>query len=104
MGFASFSALETVFKQGDTGDLFYIILSGSVDVIVREEGFSKVTTSLTCNRHACYANRSMQQQLWSRPQPQAALLQLQQIPAQLQFAGVCLHMCWHHKILLADLH
>jgi len=36
MGFASFAAGDTIFKQGDYGDHFYIILSGAVDVMVRE--------------------------------------------------------------------
>ena len=38
MGFASFAAGDTIFKQGDYGDHFYIILSGAVDVMVRERG------------------------------------------------------------------
>ena len=37
MGFASFSPGDTVFNQGDTGDHFYIILSGAVDVLVCED-------------------------------------------------------------------
>ena len=36
MGFASFAAGDIIFKQGDYGDHFYIILSGAVDVMVRE--------------------------------------------------------------------
>ena len=36
MGFASFAAGDTIFKQGDYGDHFYIILSGAVDVMVKE--------------------------------------------------------------------
>ncbi|DBA83984.1 TPA: Rap guanine nucleotide exchange factor-like 1 [Trebouxia sp. C0004] len=36
MGFASFAAGDTIFKQGEYGDHFYIILSGAVDVMVRE--------------------------------------------------------------------
>ncbi|KAA6420586.1 MAG: hypothetical protein FRX49_09379 [Trebouxia sp. A1-2] len=36
MGFASFAPGDTIFKQGDHGDHFYIILSGAVDVMVRE--------------------------------------------------------------------
>lgn len=36
MGFAAFMAGETIFKQGDSGEHFYIILSGAVDVAVQE--------------------------------------------------------------------
>lgn len=46
MGFASFSAGELVFKQGDTGDHFYIILSGAVDVLVCEDEESAMETQI----------------------------------------------------------
>ena len=36
MGFAAFMPGEIIFKQGDSGDHFYIILSGAVDVSVDE--------------------------------------------------------------------
>lgn len=36
MGFAAFRAGEIIFKQGDLGEHFYIILSGAVDVSVEE--------------------------------------------------------------------
>lgn len=36
MGFAAFAPGEVIFKQGDSGDHFYIILSGAVDVAVDE--------------------------------------------------------------------
>lgn len=36
MGFAAFSPGEVIFHQGDSGDHFYIILSGAVDVAVDE--------------------------------------------------------------------
>ena len=36
MGFASFAPGDTIFRQGDYGDHFYIILSGAVDVLVKE--------------------------------------------------------------------
>ena len=42
MGFASFGANETIFKQGDMGEHFYIILSGAVDVSVLSEENPKV--------------------------------------------------------------
>ena len=37
MGFASFMPGDVVFNQGDTGEHFYIILSGAVDVLVCED-------------------------------------------------------------------
>ena len=37
MGFASFLPGDIIFKQGDYGDQFYIILSGAIDVLVAEE-------------------------------------------------------------------
>ena len=37
MGFAAYLAGEIIFKQGDSGDHFYIILSGAVDVSVDDE-------------------------------------------------------------------
>ena len=36
MGFAAYTAGEVIFKQGDFGDHFYIILSGAVDVAVHD--------------------------------------------------------------------
>lgn len=36
MKFKFFSADETVFNYGDSGNLFYVILQGSVSVIVPE--------------------------------------------------------------------
>ena len=44
MGFAAFMAGDVIFKQGDSGDHFYIILSGAVDVLV-DEGKVRCTTS-----------------------------------------------------------
>ena len=37
MGFAAFLAGEVIFKQGETGDHFYIILTGAVNVAVDQE-------------------------------------------------------------------
>ncbi|KAL3130956.1 Rap guanine nucleotide exchange factor-like 1 [Trebouxia sp. C0009 RCD-2024] len=37
MGFASYLAGEVILKQGDSGDHFYIILSGAVNVAVNQE-------------------------------------------------------------------
>ncbi|KAL0037517.1 hypothetical protein WJX77_000810 [Trebouxia sp. C0004] len=37
VGFAAFAAGETIFKQGDTGEHFYIILTGAVDVSVHDD-------------------------------------------------------------------
>ena len=37
MGFAAYLAGEVIFKQGDFGDHFYVILSGAVDVSVDDE-------------------------------------------------------------------
>lgn len=37
MGFASYLAGEVIFRQGDSGDHFYIILSGAVNVAVNQE-------------------------------------------------------------------
>ncbi len=42
MGFAAFAAGETIFKQGDTGEHFYIILTGAVDVSVHDDDPEKV--------------------------------------------------------------
>ena len=42
MGFASFGAGDTIFKQGDVGQHFYIILSGAVDVSVYSDDDPKV--------------------------------------------------------------
>ncbi len=42
MGFAAFAAGETIFKQGDTGEHFYIILTGAVDVSVHDDDAEKV--------------------------------------------------------------
>ncbi|DBB02473.1 hypothetical protein WJX82_005804 [Trebouxia sp. C0006] len=41
MGFAAFAAGETIFKQGDTGEHFYIILTGAVDVSVHDDDAEK---------------------------------------------------------------
>ena len=43
MGFASYEADETIFKQGDMGEHFYIILSGAVSVSVHDDDPEKVT-------------------------------------------------------------
>lgn len=43
MGFASYDADETIFKQGDMGEHFYIILSGAVSVSVHDDDPEKVT-------------------------------------------------------------
>lgn len=48
MGFASFVAGEVVFSQGDTGDHFYIILSGAVDVLVCENEDSTLEIQVGC--------------------------------------------------------
>lgn len=45
MGFASFGAGECIFKQGDTGEHFYIILSGAVTVSVYTDEDIKVRLS-----------------------------------------------------------
>ena len=37
MGFASFVANDIIFQQGDTGQHFYIILSGAVEVSVYDD-------------------------------------------------------------------
>ena len=37
MGFAAYPASSIIFRQGDFGDHFYIILSGAVDVSVDDE-------------------------------------------------------------------
>jgi hypothetical protein len=42
MGFAAFAAGATIFKQGDTGEHFYIILTGAVDVSVHDDDPEKV--------------------------------------------------------------
>lgn len=42
IGFASFGAGDVIFKQGDTGEHFYIILSGAVDVSVYTNEETKV--------------------------------------------------------------
>ena len=42
MGFASYAAGECIFKQGDTGEHFYIILSGAVAVSVYTDEETKV--------------------------------------------------------------
>lgn len=42
MGFASFGAGEYIFKQGDTGEHFYIILSGALAVSVYTDEDTKV--------------------------------------------------------------
>ncbi|KAL0028754.1 hypothetical protein WJX79_005068 [Trebouxia sp. C0005] len=41
MGHAAFAAGETIFKQGDTGEHFYIILTGAVDVSVHDDDAEK---------------------------------------------------------------
>lgn len=38
MSFAYFAAGDVIFRQGDTGEHFYIILSGIVDVLVNDGG------------------------------------------------------------------
>lgn len=45
MGFAAFAAGETIFKQGDTGEHFYIILTGAVDVSVHGDDAEKVKSA-----------------------------------------------------------
>ena len=47
MGFASFGAGDTIFKQGDVGQHFYIILSGAVDVSVYGDEDPKVRQTVT---------------------------------------------------------
>ena len=52
MGFALFGAGDTIFKQGDTGEHFYIILSGAVAVSVFIDEDTKVRqfkNRLTCS-------------------------------------------------------
>ena len=46
MGFASYGADETIFKQGDMGEHFYIILSGAVSVSVHDDDPEKVTPAV----------------------------------------------------------
>lgn len=46
MGHAAFAAGETIFKQGDTGEHFYIILTGAVDVSVHDDDAEKVNFAL----------------------------------------------------------
>ena len=40
MGFAAFDADQVIFRQGDTGEHFYIILSGAIVVSVNDAGDS----------------------------------------------------------------
>ena len=42
IGFASYGAGDIIFKQGDTGEHFYIILSGAVDVSVYTDEETRV--------------------------------------------------------------
>ena len=56
MGFASYPAGGVIFKQGDHGEHFYIILSGAVDVMVTEKmvricSFVVYLTALGCASH-----------------------------------------------------
>ena len=37
-GYARHGAGETLFRQGDAGEFFYVVLSGSVDVFIRDPG------------------------------------------------------------------
>ena len=46
MGFAAFDADEVIFRQGDTGEHFYIILTGAVDVAVNDAGDAGEQVSL----------------------------------------------------------
>ena len=46
MGFAAFDAGEVIFRQGDTGEHFYIILTGAVDVSVNDAGDAGEQVSL----------------------------------------------------------
>ena len=46
MGFAAFDADEVIFRQGDTGEHFYIILSGAVDVSVNDARDEQVSLLL----------------------------------------------------------
>lgn len=48
LGFASFGAGDVIFKQGDTGEYFYIILSGAVDVSVYIDEETKVRHLKPC--------------------------------------------------------
>lgn len=48
MSFAYYAAGEVIFRQGDTGENFYIILSGIVDVLVNDGGPDSVRLSATC--------------------------------------------------------
>lgn len=50
ISFASFGAGDVIFKQGDTGEHFYIILSGAVDVSVYTNEETKVRRLRPCLR------------------------------------------------------
>ncbi len=55
MGFAAFAAEDIIFKQGDFGDHFYIILSGAVDVMVKEgDAEDAVSKHLLCSSHCLH--------------------------------------------------
>ncbi len=62
MAFASFEATDTIFKQGDMGEHFYIILSGAVDVSVHDDDTTKVTAAsvlAAAKRNNCSATASV---------------------------------------------
>lgn len=46
MSFAYFSAGDVIFRQGDTGEHFYIILSGVVNVLVNDGGPDSVSLAI----------------------------------------------------------
>ncbi len=58
MGFAAFAAGETIFKQGDNGEHFYIILTGAVDVSVHDDDAEKVTLCPSCYHITIMSNAS----------------------------------------------
>lgn len=52
MGLASYMPNDIIFKQGDFGDQFYIILSGAVDVLVADEDKLGVVSLSCCQKRA----------------------------------------------------
>lgn len=60
MGFASFGAGECIFKQGDTGEHFYIILNGAVAVSVYTDEDNMVRVSGLIIIFACWCRQQAQ--------------------------------------------
>ena len=63
MGFASYDADETIFKQGDMGEHFYIILSGAVSVSVHDDDPEKVTAVVLSQQMLLPPDRLMRTKL-----------------------------------------